>query len=184
MRLRYRRSVTMTDVAELVRPAPAGEVEHFDVLIVGAGISGVGAAYHLQQQTPWASYVALEAMDHFGGTWWQHKYPGVRSDSDLYTFGYRFKPWTSAPIASGEEILKYMREVIEENDLARRIRYRHRIETAVWSSESKTWTIEGTRARTSRSKSRRTSFGCARGTTATARGICPSGRGRRTSRAG
>ena len=67
--------------------------EHFDVLIVGAGISGVGAAYHLQDQCPDKSYVILEGLESFGGTWWMHRYPGIRSDSDLYTFGYRFKPW-------------------------------------------------------------------------------------------
>jgi len=119
----------MTDVLERTRPekAQAG-VEHFDVLVVGAGISGIGAARHLKHQTPWASYVVLEAFESFGGTWLTHKYPGVRSDSDLYTFGYRFKPWTNAPIASRDEILKYMGEVIEENGLASRIRYRHRID--------------------------------------------------------
>ena len=69
------------------------KVEHFDVLIVGAGISGVGAAYHLQTQRPGTSFVVLECKDTFGGTWVTHKYPGIRSDSDLYTFGYRFKPW-------------------------------------------------------------------------------------------
>jgi cation diffusion facilitator CzcD-associated flavoprotein CzcO len=121
------------------------ETEHFDVLIVGAGISGVGGAYHLTQQCRGTSFVVLEAQETFGGTWWTHKYPGIRSDSDLYTFGYRFKPWTSAPIASADEIRKYMGEVIEENGLARHIRYRHRINSASWSSDDKLWTIEGVR---------------------------------------
>jgi len=71
-------------------------IEHFDVVIVGAGISGIGTAYHLQNQNPGRSFVMLEAQDSFGGTWHTHRYPGIRSDSDLYTFGYRFKPWTSA----------------------------------------------------------------------------------------
>jgi cation diffusion facilitator CzcD-associated flavoprotein CzcO len=132
-------------VAPLRRPAEAGAPEHLDVLVVGAGISGIGAAYHLQQQTPWASYVVLEAYESFGGTWWMHRYPGVRSDSDLYTFGYRFKPWTNAPIASREEILKYMGEVIEDNGLDRHIRYRHRIQRASWSERDKRWTVEGVR---------------------------------------
>jgi cation diffusion facilitator CzcD-associated flavoprotein CzcO len=118
---------------------------HFDVLIVGAGISGIGAAYHLTQQCPDTSFVVLEAQETFGGTWWTHKYPGIRSDSDLYTFGYRFKPWTSAPIATAAEILKYMGEVIEENGLGPRIRYRHRIDAASWSSDDKQWTIDATR---------------------------------------
>jgi cation diffusion facilitator CzcD-associated flavoprotein CzcO len=115
------------------------------VLIVGAGISGVGAAYHLTAQCPGTSFVILEAQDHFGGTWWTHRYPGIRSDSDLYTFGYRFKPWVGPPIATAEEILKYMGEVIDENDLARHIRYRHRIEHASWSSADKRWTLHVTR---------------------------------------
>ena len=122
--------------------------EHFDVLIVGAGISGVGAAYHLQQQCPGRSFVALDAQDDFGGTWRTHKYPGIRSDSDLYTFGYRFKPWVGPPIATGEEILKYMGEVIEENDLARHIRYRHKILTARWSSADALWTVVAERTDT------------------------------------
>ncbi|MBS0472508.1 MAG: NAD(P)/FAD-dependent oxidoreductase [Proteobacteria bacterium] len=116
--------------------------EHFDVLIVGAGISGVGAAYHMTQQCPGKSFVVLDSLESFGGTWLTHKYPGIRSDSDLYTFGYRFKPWTGTPIASAEEILRYMGEVIDENDLAKHIRYRHAIKSASWSSKDNLWTIE------------------------------------------
>ncbi|MEH2522813.1 MULTISPECIES: flavin-containing monooxygenase [unclassified Bradyrhizobium] len=122
--------------------------EHFDVLIAGAGISGVGAAYHLTTQCPGTSFVALEAQKTFGGTWTTHRYPGIRSDSDLHTFGYRFKPWTTAPIASAAEILKYMGEVIEENDLAPHIRYQHTITSAKWSSAENLWTIEATRTDT------------------------------------
>jgi cation diffusion facilitator CzcD-associated flavoprotein CzcO len=134
----------MTDTATLARPA-ATTTEHFDVLIVGAGISGVGGAYHLKTQCPDKSFVVLEGLENFGGTWWMHRYPGIRSDSDLYTFGYRFKPWVGAPIASAEEILKYMGEVVEENDLNRHIRYGHQITSATWSSADKQWTIEGVR---------------------------------------
>ena len=90
--------------------------EHFDILIVGAGISGIGSAYQLTKQLPDTSFVILEGQESFGGTWLTHRYPGIRSDSDLYTFGYRFKPWVGTPIATGAEILKYMGEVIEEND--------------------------------------------------------------------
>jgi cation diffusion facilitator CzcD-associated flavoprotein CzcO len=115
--------------------------EHVDVLVVGAGISGIGAAYHLTMQRPGTSFLVLEAQDSFGGTWHTHRYPGVRSDSDLHTFGYRFKPWTSAPIASADEIRKYLGEVIEENALAPHIRYRHRILRADWSSETNRWTV-------------------------------------------
>ena len=119
--------------------------EHFDVLIVGAGISGVGGAYHLTKQCPGTSFVVLEAQESFGGTWLTHRYPGIRSDSDLYTFGYRFKPWTSAPIATAAEILSYMGEVIDDNDLGPHIRYRHKIATARWSSADNLWTIDATR---------------------------------------
>ena len=122
--------------------------EHFDVLIAGAGISGVGAAYHLTKQCPGTSFVALETQKTFGGTWSTHRYPGIRSDSDLHTFGYSFKPWTSAPIASAAEILKYMGEVIAENDLGRHIRYQHTITAATWSSAENLWTIDAVGADT------------------------------------
>src|SRR5712672_301080 len=102
----------------------AQQTEHFDVLIAGAGISGVGAAYHLAKQCPGTSFVALETQKTFGGTWSTHKYPGIRSDSDLHTFGYSFKPWTGPPIATAAEMRTYMGEVIDENDLAKHIRYR------------------------------------------------------------
>src|SRR3954471_1022590 len=120
----------------------AHKVEHFDVLIVGAGISGVGSAYHLTRQLPGASFVVLEEQETFGGTWWTHKYPGIRSDSDLHTFGYSFKPWVGPPIATAAEIRAYMGEVIEDNDLAKHIRYNHRIKSASWSSETNLWTVE------------------------------------------
>jgi cation diffusion facilitator CzcD-associated flavoprotein CzcO len=131
-----------------VETGAGGAVEHVDVLIVGAGISGVGGAYHLTQQCPGKTFVVLEAYESFGGTWWMHRYPGVRSDSDLYTFGYRFKPWVGPPIATADEILKYMGEVIEENDLARYIRYSHKIVRAEWSSDANLWTIEALRTDT------------------------------------
>ena len=127
------------------RPTASQAKQHFDVVIVGAGISGVGGAYHLTKQCPGTSFVVLESQKSFGGTWLTHRYPGIRSDSDLHTFGYRFKPWTSAPIATAAEILKYMGEVIEENSLAAHIRYEHGIISACWSSEDKRWTIDGIR---------------------------------------
>lgn len=119
--------------------------EHFDVLIVGAGISGIGGAYHLTKQCKGHSFVVLEGLESFGGTWLMHRYPGIRSDSDLYTFGYRFKPWIGPPVASADEILKYLGDVIDENDLAPHIRYRHKIRSATWSSKDARWTVEGTR---------------------------------------
>jgi monooxygenase len=118
--------------------------DHYDVLIVGAGISGIGAGYHLQDQRPGTTFAIFDALESFGGTWWTHRYPGVRSDSDLFTFGYRFKPWPGNPIATADEILKYLGEVIDENDLARHIRYRHRIESASWSSTESRWTVDVT----------------------------------------
>ena len=124
------------------RETASGEAsEHFDVVIIGAGISGIGSAVHLQMQRTERSFVVLEAKDGYGGTWRTHRYPGIRSDSDLYTFGYRFKPWTGAPIASAEEIQKYLGEVIDERDLDEHIRYNHHIECASWSSAEKCWTI-------------------------------------------
>ena len=129
------------------RDAASG-VEHFDVLIVGAGISGIGGAYHLTQKCLGTRFVILEAEESYGGTWWTHRYPGIRSDSDLHTFGYSFKPWTGPPIATAEEIRAYLGEVIAENDLARHIRYRHRIERASWSSTENRWTVEAVRADT------------------------------------
>ncbi len=119
--------------------------EHFDVLIVGAGISGIAAAYHLQDQLPGTTFALLESQSSFGGTWKTHRYPGTRSDSDLYTFGYRFKPWVGPPIATAAEILSYLGEVIEENDIARHIRYGHRVERAEWSSDQNLWTLTATR---------------------------------------
>jgi cation diffusion facilitator CzcD-associated flavoprotein CzcO len=138
----------MTDTTTANGTAPEAAAEHFDVVIVGAGISGVGGAYHLTKQCPGTRFVVLEAQDSFGGTWLTHRYPGIRSDSDLYTFGYRFKPWTGAPIATAAEILRYMGEVIDENGLAHRIRYRHRISSAHWSNARNRWTIEATRSDT------------------------------------
>jgi len=135
----------MNETAIVDRIAPRTRIEHFDVVIVGAGISGIGSAYHLAKQCPGTSFVVLEAQESFGGTWITHRYPGIRSDSDLYTFGYRFKPWTSAPIATAAEILKYMGEVIDANDLARHIRYRHEITSASWSSRENRWTLAANR---------------------------------------
>ena len=121
------------------------ESQHVDVLIVGAGISGIGSAYHLQQNCPDKSYAIVEMKDTFGGTWETHKYPGVRSDSDLYTFGYRFKPWVGPPIATADKILAYMQEVIDENAIDQHILYGHRITACQWSSESNRWTVAITR---------------------------------------
>ena len=124
--------------------APERQGGHFDVLIAGAGISGIGGAYHLTKQRPGTRWLVLESQATFGGTWSTHRYPGIRSDSDLYTFGYRFKPWLGAPIATADEILRYLGEVIDENGLAAGIRYRHRIDAASWSSTERRWTLRVT----------------------------------------
>jgi cation diffusion facilitator CzcD-associated flavoprotein CzcO len=124
------------------------DVETFDVLIVGAGISGIAAARHLNEQCPCLSYVILETQESFGGTWLTHKYPGIRSDSDLHTFGYSFEPWVGPPIATAEEIRKYMGEVIEENRIAPHIRYFHRVDSAAWSTPDKQWMLDATRTDT------------------------------------
>jgi len=138
----------MSQTAERPATTTTPTTAHVDVLIVGAGISGIGGAYHLTQQCPGRSFLILDALPSFGGTWLTHNYPGTRSDSDLYTFGYRFKPWVGAPIATRAQILKYLGEVIEENDLAPHIRYNHRILAASWSSATNLWTVEASRADT------------------------------------
>ena len=119
--------------------------EHVDVLIVGAGLSGIGAAHHLQTAFPARTYVILEARDVMGGTWDLFRYPGVRSDSDMQTLGYRFRPWTGAKaIADGPSILRYVRDTATEAGIDRRIRYRHRVIRASWSATGARWTVEAT----------------------------------------
>jgi cation diffusion facilitator CzcD-associated flavoprotein CzcO len=135
-------------LAQTAQRPSAIPTEHVDVLIVGAGISGIGAAHHLQEQRPGATFCILETMDTIGGTWRTHRYPGARSDSDLYTFGYRFKPWTGPPIATAEEILTYLQEVVDEDGLRDKIRFQHRIDRASWSSDERLWTLEVTRTDT------------------------------------
>tara|TARA_R110000868_G_scaffold56162_2_gene174138 strand:+ start:3973 stop:5475 length:1503 start_codon:yes stop_codon:yes gene_type:complete len=117
--------------------------EHFDMLIVGAGISGIGAAYHLGANCPGKTYAILEGRDAIGGTWDLFRYPGIRSDSDMYTLGYSFKPWTQAKaIADGPAILNYLHETARENDIERHIRFRHMVKRASWSSETASWTVD------------------------------------------
>src|SRR5712692_1866845 len=120
--------------------------EHLDVLIVGAGLSGIGAGYHLQQKCPGKSYVILEGRDCIGGTWDLFKYPGIRSDSDMYTLGYSFRPWEQAKsIADGPSILDYVRDTASDHGVDGHIRFGHRIVRAEWSSPDAQWTVEATR---------------------------------------
>ncbi len=117
-------------------------MEHFDVVIVGAGLSGIGAGYHLQTQCPGKTYAILEGRNASGGTWDLFRYPGIRSDSDMYTLGYIFKPWVQAKaIADGPHILEYVRETAAENGIDQHIRFNHMVRRAEWSSEDALWTV-------------------------------------------
>jgi monooxygenase len=123
-----------------------GSPEHLDVLIVGAGLSGVGAAWHLQDRCPGKSYAILEARGDLGGTWDLFRYPGIRSDSDMHTLGYRFKPWTAArSITDGPSILEYVRQTARENRIEEKIRFLHRVVRAGWSSDEARWIVEAER---------------------------------------
>ncbi|WP_439028838.1 flavin-containing monooxygenase [Gordonia terrae] len=125
--------------------------EEVDVLIVGAGISGIGAARYLRTEHPRKSMIVVEARDNAGGTWDLFRYPGIRSDSDLHTFGYEFKPWTDKQaIADAPRILDYLHETIDENELAGNIRYGHRVVAAAWSSELARWLVDIERTDTDR----------------------------------
>ncbi len=118
-------------------------VEHFDVVIVGAGLSGIGAGYRLQTQCPGKRYAILEARSEIGGTWDLFRYPGVRSDSDMFTLGYPFRPWKEAKaIADGPSILKYVRDTAREFGIDKHIRFQHRVRSASWSSSEGRWLIE------------------------------------------
>jgi len=117
--------------------------EHVDVLIVGAGISGIGMARYLNTEHPGKTYAILEARDNSGGTWDLFRYPGIRSDSDLHTFGYAFKPWENdKAIADGGDILAYLRETVAENHIGPRIRFRHKVRGAAWSSAEARWLVD------------------------------------------
>jgi monooxygenase len=123
--------------------------DHVDVLIVGAGLSGIGAGYHLQSHCPSKTYAIFEAREDIGGTWDLFRYPGIRSDSDMYTLGYRFKPWEDAKaIADGPSILRYVKETARENGIDSKIRFNHRVERAEWSSDDARWTVTARRADT------------------------------------
>ena len=117
-------------------------VEHVDVLVIGAGISGIGAAYHLQDKSPNRTYLILEGRSDIGGTWDLFTYPGIRSDSDMHTLGYNFKPWVAEKaIADGPAIMEYLRETVSEFGIDRHIRFNHLVRTAEWSSDDATWTV-------------------------------------------
>jgi monooxygenase len=120
--------------------------EHFHVLIVGAGLSGIAAGYHLQTKCPGKTYVILEGRDAIGGTWDLFRYPGIRSDSDMYTLGYNFRPWPGAKaIADGPSILSYVRDTAQENGIDKHVRFHHRVMRAEWSSRDARWMVEAQR---------------------------------------
>ena len=130
--------------------------ERFDVVVVGAGISGIGAGVHLREKSPDRSFVILEGREDIGGTWDLFKYPGIRSDSDMHTLGYEFKPWKAEKsIADGPSIMAYLRETVEEHDLKRHMRFGERVVRAEWSTQNATWSVH-----TRRSDGTQGSFEC------------------------
>jgi cation diffusion facilitator CzcD-associated flavoprotein CzcO len=123
--------------------------DHVDVLVVGAGLSGIAAGYHVQKNCPGRTYAILESREVLGGTWDLFRYPGIRSDSDMYTLGYSFRPWVGAKaIADGPSILSYIQETAREHGIDKKIRFGHRVEKASWSSKTSLWTIEARRTDT------------------------------------
>lgn len=138
-----------------------GRSEHLDVVVVGAGISGIGAGYYLQRDHPERSYAILEARGATGGTWDLFRYPGIRSDSDLHTFGYEFKPWRDEDsIAAAPKILSYVRETAEENGIDEHVRLHHKVVGASWSSEDACWTVDVLRTDADSGRGERTQLTC------------------------
>src|SRR5918997_6780561 len=128
---------------------PAASPEHLDVLIVGAGLSGAGAGCHLQDKCPGKTFAILEARASMGGTWSLFRYPGVRSDSDMFTLGYSFRPWEEAKaIADGPSILSYIEDTARDHGVERRIRFNHRVLNIEWSSQDASWTVTAQRTDT------------------------------------
>ncbi len=160
---------TLADTMAAIAPVPETEtetaepreqaVEHVDVLIVGAGLSGIGAAQHLQRRSPGKSYAILEARGAIGGTWDLFRYPGIRSDSDMHTLGYRFRPWTEAKaIADGPSILRYVRDTARELGIDRHIRFHHKVTRVAWSSADARWTVDVERTDTGETSRMTASF--------------------------
>ena len=154
-------------------------MEHLDVLIVGAGLSGIGAAHHVQTKCPWATYAIFEARDAIGGTWDLFRYPGIRSDSDMFTLGYSFRPWDGEKsIADGASILQYIKDTAAESGIDERIRFQHRIVRADWSTDDARWHSHRRADRHRRARSSSPAGSCSRAaaTTATTTATCPTSR--------
>lgn len=119
------------------------EVSDYDMVIVGAGISGINMAYRFQEHFRKGTYIILEARNAMGGTWDLMKYPGIRSDSDLHSFGFEWKPWSEEnPIAEGGKIVRYLEEAAAENGIDKKIHYQHKVKKTNWSSREQKWTLE------------------------------------------
>lgn len=124
-------------------------MEHLDVLVVGAGLSGIGAGHYLQTKCPWADYAIFESRDAIGGTWDLFRYPGIRSDSDMFTLGYSFRPWDGEKaIADGASILQYIKDTATEGGIDQKIRFHHRITSADWSTDDARWHVVADRSDT------------------------------------
>jgi monooxygenase len=142
-------TATLDPTTATVAHLPERPVEHVDVLIVGAGLSGIGTACHLLRESPGKSFAILESRDAIGGTWDLFRYPGIRSDSDMFTLGYSFRPWKEAKaIADGPSILTYIRETAREHEIEDRIRFHHRVLRAEWSTAEARWTVTAERTDT------------------------------------
>jgi monooxygenase len=136
-------------------------IEHVDVLIIGAGISGIGAAYYLQTMQPGKTFAILEARGEIGGTWDLFQYPGIRSDSDLHTFSYEFKAWENEKaIASADAIMAYLRETVAENGIRRSIRFHHKVISAAWSTPDALWLVEIERLKPGQDTGERLTMSC------------------------
>src|SRR5919201_5293458 len=145
-------TATLEPTTPIPRPVsrlPERPVEHVDVLIVGAGLSGIGTACHLARECPVKSFTLLESRDAIGGTWDLFRYPGIRSDSDMFTLGYSFRPWKEAKaIADGPSILTYIRDTARDYGIEDKIRFHHRVVRADWSSGDARWTVTAERTDT------------------------------------
>jgi monooxygenase len=132
-----------------MQPTSATDTTHLDVLIVGAGLSGIGAGHYLQTECPWATYALFEARDTVGGTWDLFRYPGIRSDSDMHTLGYSFRPWDGEiSIADGDSILQYIKDTAAESGVDSHIHFNHRITAADWSTPDSLWHVTAERTDT------------------------------------